>query len=145
MVTHSPKGKDAFMFEGALVVLTVLYTLVSVKVDEWITISALGFKSETPVMFLQNPRFYDVVRSALFLGAIAASFGMVVVPWYVGLIALAVVWLAAGSIGRKKAFSNYRQILQEMIASAETPDERASYEASSQKTDQELMDMVLGG
>ena len=130
------------MFEGALVVLAVLYGLVSVKVDEWITISALGFKSETPMMFLQKPRFYDVARSALFLCAVASSFGMVAIPWYVGLIVLAVVWLTAGSVGRKKAFAKYRQILREMITSSETPDERAEYEAASQKTDQELMDMV---
>ena len=130
------------MLEGAFVVLVVLYALVSIKVDEWITISALGFKSETPMMFLQKPRFYDVVRSALFLCAVASSFGMVAVPWYVGLIVLAVAWLAAGSVGRKKAFAKYRQILREMMASADTPDERTEYEAASQKTDQELMDMV---
>jgi hypothetical protein len=130
------------MFEGTFFILAVLYTLVSVKVDEWITISSLGFKSETPMKFLQKPRFYDVVRSALFLAAIATSFGMVDIPWYIGLVILAVLWFAAGSIGRKKAFNKYRQILREMMACAETPEEQAEYEKASNKTNQELMEMV---
>lgn len=130
------------MFEAILIVLVLLYAIVSAKVDEWITISALGFKSETPMMFLQNPRIYDVVRSVLFLGATASSFGMKDLPWYVGLIALAVIWLVAGSIGRKKAFAKYRQVLREMIDFAETPEEKEEYEAASRKTDEELMNMV---
>lgn len=130
------------MFEGAFFILTLLYTLLSVKVDEWITISALGFKSETPMKFLQKPRLYDVVRSALFLAAMATVFCMVTFPWYVGIVILAVLWLAAGSIGRKKAFNKYRQILREMMVSAETSEEQAEYEKASKKTDQELMEMV---
>lgn len=130
------------MFEIVLIVLVVLYALVSAKVDEWITISALGFKTETPLMFLQKPRLYDVVRSVLFLGAIAASFGMSTIPWYIGLGILALVWLGAGWVGRRKAFNNYRKVLREMVEHAETPKEKAEYEAASRKTDQELMDMV---
>lgn len=130
------------MFEGASIILAMLYAMVSIKVYEWITISALGFKSETPVMFLQKPLFYDVVRSVLFLGAIATSFGMVAIPWYAGLAILPVVWLVAGSIGKKNAFNKYRQILREMAEIAETPDKQAEYKTGSKKTDQELMDMV---
>lgn len=130
------------MFEILVVVLAFLYAIVSAKVDEWITISALGFKSETPMMFLQNPRIYDVVRSILFLGAAASCFGMEAIPWYAGLIALAIIWLIAGSIGRKKAYAKYRQVLREMIEFAETPEEKEEYEAASRKTDEELMDMV---
>jgi hypothetical protein len=130
------------MFEFAFLVLVVLYTLVATKVDEWITISALGFKIETPLMFLQKPRFYDVVRSALFLGAIATTVGMSTIPWFMGLGILALVWLGAGWVGRKKAFKNYRRILLEMVEQAETPKEKAELEAASKKTDQELMDMV---
>jgi hypothetical protein len=62
------------MFEGIFIILTALYALVSVKVDGWITILALGFKSETPMMFIQNRKIYDFVRSILFLGALAISF-----------------------------------------------------------------------
>ena len=90
------------MFEAIFIILTALYALVSVKVDGWITILALGFKSETPMMFIQNRKIYDFVRSILFLGALAISFLTPNMPWITGVIILAVVWLAAGSIGRKK-------------------------------------------
>ena len=130
------------MFELIFIVFTVLYALVSVKVDGWITISALGFKSETPMTFIQNPKIYDFVRSILFLGALAISFVTPDMPWIAGVIVLVVVWLAAGSIGRKKAFSVYRRILREMMAGADTDSDRVEYKEASQKTDQELADMV---
>ena len=130
------------MFELIFIVFTVLYALVSVKVDGWITISALGFKSETPMMFIQNPKIYDFVRSILFLGALAISFVTPDMPWITGVIILVVVWLAAGWIGRKKAFAVYRRILREMMAAADTDSDRVEYKEASQKTDQELADMV---
>jgi len=129
------------MFEGIFIILTALYALVSVKVDGWITILALGFKSETPMMFIQNRKIYDFVRSILFLGALAISFLTPNMPWITGVIILAVVWLAAGSIGRKKAFAVYR-ILREMMAAVDTDSDRVEYKEASQKTDQELADTV---
>ena len=128
------------MFDVIFFLLVLLYIVVSIKVEEWITISAIGFKIETPEMFLKHPRAYDVVRSALFIGAIAAFFAMY--TRYVGGITLAVAWLGAGWIGRKKAFNNYRRILREMMDTAENDQERAEYEAASKKTDEELMNIV---
>lgn len=130
------------MFEAIFIILTALYALVSVKVDGWITILALGFKSETPMMFIQNRKIYDFVRSILFLGALAISFLTPNMPWITGVIILAVVWLAAGSIGRKKAFAVYRRILREMMAAVDTDSDRVEYKEASQKTDQELADTV---
>jgi hypothetical protein len=130
------------MYEIAFLIISVLYARIAVQVDTWITISALGFKSETPLMFLQNPRFFDFVKSILFLGAIALSFGFTEIQWYFGLIILVVIWLIAGSIGRKRAYSLYRQILKEMMETAETAEQRAEYEAASKKTNEELADMV---
>jgi|TARA_B110000902_G_C13818576_1_gene402735 hypothetical protein len=130
------------MYEFAFLVITVGYGRISVLVDTWLTISALGFKSETPLMFLQNPRFFGFMRSVLFVGAIALSFGFTKIPWYFGLIVLVVIWLIAGSIGRKEAYSSYRRILKEMMETAETAEERAEYEAASVKTNEELADMV---
>ncbi len=130
------------MAEFFFVLLALLYTVVSVKIDEWITISALGFKSETPLMFLKWPRLYDVVRFALLLLAVMVALAMEELPWYMGLVVLGAAWLGAGWIGRKKAFKNYRQILQQMMHSAEAPDEKHQYEAESKKTDEELMRIV---
>jgi hypothetical protein len=130
------------MYEFAFLVITVGYGRISVLIDTWVTISALGFKSETPLIFLQNPRFFGFMRSVLFLGAIALSFGFTEVQWYFGLIVLFVIWLIAGSIGRKKAYSLYRHILKEMMDTAESAEERAEYKAASVKTNEELADMV---
>ena len=130
------------MVEFMLFVLTFLYLVVSAKVDEWITISALGFKSATPLLFLQKPKVYDFVRSVLFLLAVATCFFMTSIPWYVGLIILGVVWLWAGSIGRRKAFKSYRLILLQMVETAETPEQKAEYEEMLKKSDQELLDMA---
>lgn len=142
IVPYIPKERVP-VAEIAFVVLIVLYALAAAKVDEWITISALGFKMETPLLFLQKPKLYDIARSLLFLGALVTSFGMTAIHWYTGLGILAIVWLAAGWVGRKKAFNNYRHILHEMIASADTPEEKSQYGVASKKTDQELMDMAI--
>lgn len=131
------------MFEIVFFVLLLLYSVVSAKVDEWITVSALGFKMETPRFFLERPRLYGIVRSILFLGAAATIFAMTIIPWFIGLGLLGAVWLGAGWIGRKKAFSTYRKILRTMMEFEDnTPEQRAEYEAQSKKTDQELMDLV---
>ncbi len=128
------------MYDVIFFVLISLYIVASVKVDEWITISALGFKIETPEMFLKHPRYYDIVRSVLFLCAIAMFFAMS--TRYVGGVTLVLAWLGAGWIGRRKAFNNYRRILGEMMDNAENDKERVEYEAALKKTNQELMDMV---
>lgn len=52
------------------------------------------------------------------------------------------MWLAAGSIGRKKAIAVYRRILREMMAAVDTDSDRVEYKEASQKTDQELADTV---
>ena len=53
--------------------VTLTYFWFGAKVDEWITIAALGFKFETPSLFLQRPRNYDVFRVVLFLAACVGS------------------------------------------------------------------------
>jgi hypothetical protein len=128
------------MFDVIFFLLVLIYIVVSIKADEWITISALGFKIETPEMFLKHPRAYDVLRSALFLCAIATFFAMS--TRYVGGVTLVLSWLGSGWIGRRKAFNNYRRILREMMNTAEDAQEKDEYEAESKKTDQELMDRV---
>lgn len=130
------------MAELIFVILTVLYSLVSAKVDEWITISTLGFLGQTPVMFLERPRLYYVVRSALFIVAVAVSFATTFARWYICLAILAGVWLGAGCVGRRKAFNTYRRILREMMEQADSPEQRAEYEAASKRNDQELLQRV---
>jgi hypothetical protein len=61
--------------DALFVGLIVLYAVVAAKVDQWITIAALGFRLETPQGFLEHPRAYDLIRSALFLSAAATLCG----------------------------------------------------------------------
>ncbi|MBZ0143571.1 MAG: hypothetical protein K8F56_08315 [Rhodocyclaceae bacterium] len=130
------------MLDAIFVALVILYTMFAAKVDEWITIAALGFKLETPPGFLQYPRAYDVIRSAFFLVAAGSLFWTRSIPWYIGLVVLAGAWLAAGWVGQRKAFATYRQIWREGIEDASTPDDRDWREAESMRTDQELRERV---
>lgn len=130
------------MAEFIFLVLTILFSVVSAKVDEWITISALGFKSETPPMFLRWEGVYIVGRLILWLLAAAVSFAMTFIPWYTGLVILVIAWLGAGRVGKKKGFNAYRRILREMMESADTPEQKAEYETESKKSDQDLVRIV---
>lgn len=130
------------MAEFIFLVLTMLFAVVFVKVDEWITISALGFKSETPPMFLRREGVYIVGRLILWFLAAAVSFAMTFIPWFAGIATLVVVWLGAGFVGQKKAFNHYRRILREMMESADTPEQKAEYETEAKKSDKELMHIV---
>jgi len=130
------------MAEIVFIVFVVLYALLAVKVDEWYTISALGFKIATPMMFLKKPWMYSVIRSALFLATVGITFFITFVPWYISLVILAVVWFVAGVVGRIKAFNKYRQILHEMMEDSDSPDRRTELEILLNKTDKELIDTV---
>ena len=148
------------MAEALFVTLVALYAIVAVKVDQWFTISRLGFKSYTPQLFLNNPRIYQVTRMVLFGAAGIALFVTTAIPWYFGVIALAVVWLGAFWIGRRAAFNTYRQIHREMIeyedaVKVSDPSEyarildgvapsarRAELEEGARRTDQELVELV---
>lgn len=131
------------MIDAIFVGLVVLYTMFAAKVDEWITIAALGFKLETPQGFLKHPRAYDVVRSAIFLVAASTLFWTRYIPWYIGLVVLAGAWLAAGRVGQRKAFATYRQVWREGLEDAGTPDDRVWREAESKRTDEELRERLL--
>ena len=97
------------------VALAMVYAVVAIKVDQWFTISCLGFKSETPQLFLSNPSFYHRTRMLLFAAAVAALFFKSTIPWYLGAAGLAALWLAAYWIGRNLGFADFRRIHREMI------------------------------
>jgi hypothetical protein len=123
--------------------LTVGYLWFGSKVDQWVTIAALGFKLETPQGFLEHPRTYDVIRTALLFAAAACLFGTTSIPWYVGATILAAAWFATTWIGQRRAFAIYRRIWLEGISDASTPEEKASREAEAKRTNAELRDRLL--
>lgn len=123
--------------------LTLTYFWFGAKVDQWITISALGFKSETSRGFLEQPRTYDMIRAALFFAALVCLFGTKEIPWYIGAIVLAVTWFATTWIGQRKAFSTYRRICREGIQDAATPKDKAWREGEARRSNAELRDRIL--
>lgn len=131
------------LIDTLLIGLTLVYLWFGSKVDQWITIAALGFKLETSQGFLEHPRAYDVVRIALFLAACACLLGTQSIPWYVGAIILTATWFATTWIGQRRAFATYRRIWQKGIANASTPEEKVSREAEAQRSNAELRDRIL--
>lgn len=119
-----------------------LYLVVGIKVDEWITISLLGFKSHTPPLFLTNPRLYDWVRGGLFAAAAACLF-RVTFAWYLGVGALYAAWMLTTWGGQHLAFKTFRTIMREVLDRADTDSDRQSALEYLNKTDAELRDMAM--
>ncbi|MCP3927893.1 MAG: hypothetical protein GY705_02195 [Bacteroidetes bacterium] len=94
------------------------------------------------MQFLKNPGRYNFFRSVLFLGAAASTFYFESIPWFVGLIVLAIFWAIAGSVGRKKAYKAYREIVSSLIDPEGSEEDNESYKIASEKTDDELSGMV---
>lgn len=148
------------MAEVLFIIIALVYAVVAIKVDQWFTISRLGFKLETPPAFLRDSTIYHNARMVLFGGAVIALFFTSAIPWYVGMGGLFVLWLGAFWIGRKLAFNAYRQVYREMIEDEdrlkisdpaqyseilgdEDPStHRAELENGARRTDRELAEMV---
>jgi hypothetical protein len=103
------------MAETLLFTLAALYAVVAVKVDQWYTISSLGFKSETPELFLSHPKFYHWTRIFLFAATVAVWFFTRPIQWYVGVVGLSGIWLCAFWIGRNLGFADFRRVHREII------------------------------
>ena len=78
---HQARG--AIMIVLIFLVFLSLYLFVGINIDQWITISLLGFKLQTPEFFMTNPRTYDVVRGLILAATAACLFG-VTFAWYFG-------------------------------------------------------------
>lgn len=131
------------VYEILFVVFSVFYCFLSIKLDYWMTIALLGFKSEAPQLYISKPKFYELLRSMLFILSIGLLFMIQAIAWYWGALFLITLWLVAGSLGRKKAFIAYRKILQEMAAYSESEQEKAEYLKRAAISNEQLMDEIL--
>jgi hypothetical protein len=132
------------MLDDALFLgFTLAYIWFGAKVDEWVTIAALGFKLETPQLFLQSPRNYDVIRLGLFIAACASLFGTTSIPWYAGAIVLGSAWFGTTWLGQRRAFATYRRICQEIVEDGETSEDQAWREAEARRSNEELRERIL--
>lgn len=130
------------MIDIVFIALLLAYLAIGIKVDQWITISLLGFKSETPLIFLKSPHILVRVRIGVFIAAAATLWG-ITFPWYLGGGALAVAWFTTAPIGQRLAFNDFRRICQELAETAETVDEKSYALVSSRKTNPELREFAL--
>jgi hypothetical protein len=130
------------MNELTLYTFLLLHSLVTVKFKQWNILSVLGFKEEAPAFLNKNPKVYTFLGSLLFMIAIGASLGLVALQWYRLSVVPPAAWAMAGWTGRKLAFMKYRRILKDMIANAETKQKKELYQAASDITDQEIMDII---
>jgi hypothetical protein len=116
------------------------YLWFSIKVENWITIYHLGFKTETPLLFLKNQRIYDVIRIVLFLTSLILTFYTNIIPWIVCLFFLLIVWVLSGKIGRNKAFDKYREILKDLAEHEEDEKQKSEYLIESKISNDVLQD-----
>ncbi|MBL1121392.1 MAG: hypothetical protein D8M26_00715 [Ignavibacteriae bacterium] len=118
----------------------LVYLWLSIKVENWITIYHLGFKTETPLLFLKNQRIYDVIRIVLFITSLILTFYTNIIPWIICLFFLLIVWVLSGKIGRNKAFNKYREILKDLAEHEEDEKQKSEYLIESKISNDVLQD-----
>ncbi|OGV77140.1 MAG: hypothetical protein A3I83_06055 [Methylotenera sp. RIFCSPLOWO2_02_FULL_45_14] len=133
------------MLDIVFVVLFASYFIVAAKVEQWNTISILGFKSYTPEGFLRAPKVYMLVSAFLFSILFVFSFFTENIPLYISLFLVVIGWGVVQIVGRKQAFNNYREVHADLYASGgqflDAPynqEELAELAVESRITDKEL-------
>ena len=120
------------------VLLLLFYGLHSVKVVQFSTIFALGFKIETSRAFLEHRGLYMLSRWALFLAVAISAFVTKWPPWYGGIAMLLLLSFVASIIGCRLAFNSWRRIHAYLAQDETDPDELASLQAGAHMADSEL-------
>lgn len=118
-----------------------LYFLVATKVDEWITISVLGFETETPQRFLEKPYLYKGVSTTLFFVLIVLLF--FIDFKVIGGALIILFWFFSGYIGHHRAYYVYRKVIKEMIEYTEDENKKNELREALSKDDSALLDKIL--
>lgn len=118
--------------------LLALYAFVAMKVEEWTTISLLGFKLKTPLLYLDHPGAYVLTRWTLFTVVAIASFNTQDLPWYAGIGALFLVAFSVDFIAHRRAFNSFRRVYRYLAEAESDPNELADIEAGARITNSEL-------
>ncbi len=112
------------------------------KLEEWATISTLGFRIEVPQGFMDRPEMYFYVEyGLLFLAAIIAAAADGFRFLYLStamLITLAIVYFLAKYFGRKRAYNTFRRNHLILAKNESDPTVRAELEDTARLTDKEL-------
>jgi len=119
-------------------ICVLLYLAVGKNIEYFVNISALGFRSECPQIFLTNPKIYLIARYFLLVvvGVVPHIFDK-----NYGLILALVCWLVVRFYGRTLACNQYRKILTEMARDGggfASEEEEKVYLVEASKTNSEL-------
>lgn len=131
-----------------LLIIVGLYVVFSLKVKEWLTISALGFRTETPENFIKNPLSYQLLAWILFLLPILIIYIFSKNFIATGIIVMFLLWLFSYYKGQKNGFKKYRLIIREMIEYEKVAKEFTilenleEYEKELRLTDAELRKVI---
>lgn len=124
------------------IIFVLVYFWFSIKVENWITIYHLGFRTETPLLFLKNQKIYDAIRIILFITCLILTFYATIIPWFICLFLIAIIWVLSGKIGRNKAFDKFREILKDLAENEEHEQQKSEYIIESKKSNDILQDRV---
>jgi amino acid permease len=119
-------------------ICALLYFAVGKNVECFKNISALGFQSECPQLYLTNPKAYHFVSYTLL---VIVGVSPHVFDKNYGLILAFICWAIVKLYGRNVAFNRYRQILTEMArdeSGIATEEEKKEYFMEAMKTNSEL-------
>lgn len=138
------------MSDFIFLLLFFLFLLVQVKLEQWSTISTLGFKSHTPEGFLRHPEIYVRVYFVILFAFFVSSLITVAIPVYISLPIVLFAWLSAFAYGKKKGFDDFRAIHHNMLLYGNryreipyTKEELSEIDAASNMSNKELLAMLM--
>ena len=102
------------MINGLFIVIALIWIVVSQQVTYWAVITALGFRIETPVLFMEKDYLYFLVSLALFLGTVVLAFFQTLVAPWIQIVIILIARMVAKKCAQKRGCARYRQILKEM-------------------------------
>ena len=130
------------MIDIIFIIFALIYFWFSIKVENWTTIYHLGFRTETPPLFLKNQKIYDAIRIILFLTCLILTFYTNIIPWFICLLVIAIIWVLSGKFGRNRAFNKYREILKDLAESEVDINQKTEYLEASKKSNDVLQNEV---
>ena len=126
-----------------LVTVVMSYAAFVMRVEEWLTLSALEAGLECPLAFLKNPNQFRTFRLIAFVIA------CIPLVWREGILAgtgaAILLWIFSRWLGRKIAFMTIRNRYRELLAQAETPigpEDRNTYEKFVKMSDREYVRLM---
>jgi len=102
------------IINGLFVIIVLIWIVVSQQVTYWAVITALGFRIETPLLFMEKDYVYFLVSWVLFLATVGlVLFQTLLAPW-IQFIVVLITKAIVKNFGQKRACARYRQIIKEM-------------------------------